>query len=215
MADHGVRSGVQVSTWAGDMDCSVCRRKRLPASAFSRSMCAKRQKDVDAALKCKDCVEQQAQDERRIAAAKAASATAAAAATPEDAGGSSHECAACKQSLPAHAFSRAQLNNKGHGVQRCALCLAAADASERKAAEEKQAATLREARAGAKLAAASGSAASTLAAAATEAAVEAQMVTGLKPKRIGGGGRGRGGRGSNPNSRLFGGGRVSSSSALK
>jgi hypothetical protein len=41
------------------------------------------------------------------------------------------------------------------------------------------------------------------AAAAKEAAVEAEMVTGLKPKKIGGRGRGRGG--GNPNSRLFGG----------
>jgi hypothetical protein len=49
----------------------------------------------------------------------------------------------------------------------------------------------------------SGGVAAKFAAAAKEAAVEAEMVTGLKPKKIGGRGRGRGG--GNPNSRLFGG----------
>ena len=131
MTDLGVKSGIAVSTWAGDMDCSVCRRKRLPASAFSKNMVAKRQKDVDAALKCKDCTEKQAQEERANAAAKAAAAATtgdAAGTTSSDvASGDGHECAACKKTLPAQAFSRAQLNNKGPGKQRCGDCLAAAE----------------------------------------------------------------------------------------
>lgn len=59
MTDHGVRSGVAVETWAGDFDCSVCRRKRLPAVAFSGNMQQRKRKDPEAALKCKACVELQ------------------------------------------------------------------------------------------------------------------------------------------------------------
>jgi hypothetical protein len=109
MADHGVQSGVSVSTWAGDFDCSSCRRKRLPASAFSNAQCVKRQKNLDAALTCNECVEQRVARERPAAAAKAASATTA---VGEGGSGGVFECAACKQSLPAAAFSRAQINNK-------------------------------------------------------------------------------------------------------
>lgn len=92
------------------------------------------------------------------------------------------------------------------GKQRCATCLLAADVAERDAVEQRQKDMLLEARGEAKRAE-SGVGANRLAAAAKEAAVEATMVTGLKPVRIGGGrGRGRG-RGSNTNSMIGRGGR--------
>ena len=73
MADHGIKSGVAVETWAGDFDCSVCRRKRLPAMEFSKNMQQRRQKNVDdKTLKCKKCVADEAEAERAASATKRA-----------------------------------------------------------------------------------------------------------------------------------------------
>mgnify|MGYP001405179848 CR=1 FL=1 len=63
-------AGVAVNNWAGDFECSVCRRKRLTASEFSKKMQERYKKDGNGALKCKICVDKAAADERAAAAAK-------------------------------------------------------------------------------------------------------------------------------------------------
>jgi hypothetical protein len=90
----------------------------------------------------------------------------------------------------------AQLNSKSADARRCSTCRDAEAANAATNAEAKVQAALRDARA------ASAKADATLADFAKEAALEAELVTGLKPKKISGGrGRGRG-RGANPNSML-------------
>ena len=63
-------AGVAVNNWAGDFECSVCRRKRLTASEFSKKMQERYKKDGNGALKCKICVDKAAADERAAAVAK-------------------------------------------------------------------------------------------------------------------------------------------------
>ena len=63
-------AGVAVNNWAGDFDCSVCHRKRLTASEFSKKMQEKKRRG-EGGLKCKPCVEKAAQAERDAAAAAA------------------------------------------------------------------------------------------------------------------------------------------------
>uniref|UniRef100_A0A7S0EW07 Stc1 domain-containing protein n=1 Tax=Phaeocystis antarctica TaxID=33657 RepID=A0A7S0EW07_9EUKA len=182
---------VVTEKWAGDLVCSVCRRKRLTAVEFSKKAVEKHRKEPDAPMKCKTCVEAAAQEERDVAATKTA---AGGAAVPAGDGPSEgHECSSCKNALPATAFSRSNLS-KGPGKQRCSECVAEAEKAHVTAGD----AALREKLAAAKTAAAkaeaSGSVVEKLAAHSKVAAIEAQMVTGLKPVVLGRGGRGRGGR---------------------
>ena len=164
---------------------------------FSKNMCAKRVKDISAKLKCKECVERQVALERGPPVAQVSD-------DGSDANVAKHECAACNQSLPASSFSRAQLNNKGPGKQRCTGCLSLADAAERETSERKRVGILQDARSEMqRIEFSGGSAQRKLAAAAKEAAAEATAVTGLKPTRVGGRGRGRSRQ--NPNSMLRGG----------
>ena len=116
---------VVTEKWAGDLTCSVCRRKRLPASEFSKAAIERHRKELpEAPMKCKVCVEAAAQQERDVAASKTAASGAAA---PAGEGPSEkHECSSCKNALPATAFSRSNLS-KGPGKQRCLECLAEAE----------------------------------------------------------------------------------------
>ena len=180
-------AGVAVNNWAGDFECSVCRRKRLTASEFSKKMQERYKKDGNGALKCKICVDKAAADERAAAAAKTKAA--APSATTDTA-----TCAACKENLPVSAFTKPQLK-KGPAKQRCQPCIAAADRGEADAADAKKAAALAEAKKAVKVAEATGSAAQKLKANAQLAALEGELVTGLKPMVIGRGRRGSGGRG--------------------
>lgn len=208
MSDLGVRSGGDPTQWHGAFDCSACGRKRLPAVEFSQNMANKARKDPSAQIRCKKCTASAAEAERALAAETAKLRVA------EDGGGdgaaaATHECAACKASKPADAFSRAQLNNKGPGKQRCRACCDAAEAEASASASASVDQRLAAARAASKKAEAT-DAPDKLAVFAREAALEAELVTGLKPQRVGGRGRGRGGRGrggGNPNSMLGRGGR--------
>eukprot|EP00035_Acanthoeca_spectabilis_P011393 m.200400 g.200400 ORF g.200400 m.200400 type:complete len:191 (+) comp15335_c1_seq2:175-747(+) len=172
--------------WAGEFACSVCRRKRLPAAEFSKNQAARFRADPAAAIKCKKCVE----------AAAAAESTAAAKSAQSSVAGSLsadlHECAACQKSLPTAAFNKNQLRNKGPGKQRCQECVAAAGKAETSAADAASSAKLERLREDATRAEASGSSAQKLVTAAAACAAEAELVTGLKPIKLG---RGRGGRG--------------------
>ena len=47
-------AGVAVNNWAGDFECSVCRRKRLTASEFSKKMQERYKKDGNGALGVQD-----------------------------------------------------------------------------------------------------------------------------------------------------------------
>ena len=122
-------AGVAVNNWAGDFECSVCRRKRLTASEFSKKMQERYKKDGNGALKCKICVDKAAADERAAAAAKTKAA--APSATTDTA-----TCAACKENLPVSAFTKPQLK-KGPAKQRCQPCIARAEADEQASGKAK------------------------------------------------------------------------------
>ena len=56
-------AGVAVNNRAGDFECSVCRRKRLTASEFSKKKQERYKKVGNGALQCKVCVDKAAADE--------------------------------------------------------------------------------------------------------------------------------------------------------
>jgi hypothetical protein len=58
---------VITSKWAGNFDCTVCRRKRLMADEFSKSSLDKHRK-TGQTLQCKPCVAKQEQEKRMEAA---------------------------------------------------------------------------------------------------------------------------------------------------
>ena len=153
---------VVTEKWAGTYDCSVCRRKRLTASEFSKKAIEKHRKEPEAPMKCKSCVEEAAQKERDAAASKAASSAAVAGSSSADAGATEHECSACKKSLPAAAFSRSNLS-KGPGKQRCSECVAEAEKANVNAGDKAYNEKLAAAKAAAAKAEATGTAAEKLA----------------------------------------------------
>lgn len=198
LSEHGREAG-----WAGVYDCiGSCRRKRLIATEFSKKQIEKYQKDPDAAMTCKQCVEAKAADERKQAAARQAEKAKAAppvapgaAVDVSDGDGKAtlHECASCKKQLDAAAYNRTQLS-KGVGKQRCRDCVEAAEKAAASATNEKKEAALEEARKALAKAEISKDSVAILKASSTLAALEGEKVTGLKPIVLGKGrGRGRGG----------------------
>ena len=214
LAQHGREAG-----WAGSFECSgPCGRKRLVAAEFSKKQLERRQKDPAAAVKCKQCVEAAAAEERQQAAARqaqraasgaAVGAAATAATVASEAGAPAgdgsvaidvtdgeapvlHECSSCARRLLGEAFNRTQLS-KGAGKMRCRECVEKSEQASASASSQKNEATIEEARAALQKAEISGSAAQTLAASSRLAALEAEKVTGLKPVVLGKRGRGRGG----------------------
>jgi hypothetical protein len=181
----GVRANLDPKTWAGAFDCARCARKRLPAIEFSKKALLKMRERGDTVGTCKTCVDAQAALERERARARASD------------GGDEGDvtCAACEATKPASGFSKTQ---RRAAAPRCAECVAAAAAEE--AASSGAAAlakSLAEARIGTARAGAS------LGDHVRETNLEAEAVTGLKAKFVGGGrGRGRGRGRSNPNSML-------------
>ena len=197
MSDLGVRANMDPTQWHGAYDCKDCGRKRLPAVEFSNKM-VQRARAGDK-VSCKKCAAERLERERLVAEAKRSDAS-------EGTSSSTHVCAACGATKPASAFSRAQLNNKGADA-RCSACVRDAEACDAKDAKESVEKRLKEARAASAVAEAT-NAMGKLGVFAREAALEAELVTGLKPQRIGGRGRGGRGRGrSNPNSMLGRGGK--------
>ena len=188
--DAGVsHAGVAVQNWAGDFDCSVCRRKRLTASEFSKKMQEKKRAGKTD-LKCKQCVTAAEKVERAAAVAKTAtsSTTASSAVATAD----SLPCGACGTARPESAYSKPQL--KKGDKRRCGACIESADAADAASKDQKANATLKDAQRAAKLADATGSVVEKLRANAALAAAEAELVTGLKPICLGRGrGRSRGG----------------------
>ena len=61
LAEHGTSAA-----WAGSFECSgPCGRKRLVGAEFSKKQVEKRQKDLNASIMCKQCVEAKAAEERK------------------------------------------------------------------------------------------------------------------------------------------------------
>ena len=184
------------SDWAGNFDCFECGRKRLTAQDFSKAQAEKRRKDENAKISCKNCVSAKQEKERADAAARVADAGPKETLAAGDDADAEHVCSSCNVPRPASAYSRTQIM-KGPTKQRCSECVAKAEAAATAAngaGGEAHQAKLKEARAAAAKAEASGSAAEKLKASSQVAALEAELVTGLKPIKLGSTrGRGRGG----------------------
>lgn len=188
--------------WAGQFDCEAgtCRRKRLTASEFSRKALDNHRK-TGKPLKCRQCVEAEARKEQEAAAATVNAATAASTASAklsdasevgaaavaasllqlEGADTVMYRCGSCHQSLPHDSFNRNQLQ-KGAEKQRCRSCVQAAEQHEAARVSAAKPERIAAARAAVATAEASGSAAEILRATAALAALEAEAVTGIKPK---------------------------------
>lgn len=177
-------------------------------------------------LRCKQCVAAAEAEERRVArersearartaAASASAGDGADAGVGVDGGGGSGAgkaqegaaaapvaCAACRRSLPPTSYNRSQLS-KPPGGARCRSCVEAAAAGEANSAKQAGQTKIDDAKRAIEDAERRGDNRAKLAAESVLSALEAEVVTGLKPVALGRGrGRGRGG----------GGGRWSSSS---
>jgi hypothetical protein len=146
-------------------------------------------------LNCKRCVQETEEAERAAAASKRALTTTA------ETSDETRSCASCQQDLNLDKYNKNQWN-KGEGKSKCRACVELAlakEASDMKVAKEGK---LEQAKSNVKLANQSGNAHAILKAESELAALEAELVTGLKPVRMSGrgggrrssGGRGRGGR---------------------
>ena len=181
-----METNLNPTSWHGAFSCSLCARKRLPACEFSQAQVKKKRANENASLVCLRCSERE--DEERIQTTMMAGLK-----MNEEKGSSLHECSKCKELKPETAFARSQLRNKGPGKQKCSKCASEADAIANPKGEDVKK-LLEEAREQSRKAELT-NAPDKLKIFAREAALEAQAVTGLKPKKIGGGrGRGRGGR---------------------
>ena len=184
----GVETNLHPTSWHGAFSCSVCARKRLPACEFSHAQVKKKRANENASLVCLRCSERE-EEETTIQTMMAGLKM------DEEKGSSLHECSKCKELKRETEFARSQLRNKGPGKQKCSKCASEADAIANPKGEDVKK-LLEEAREASRIAKAT-NAPDKLKIFAREAALEAQAVTGLKPKKIGGGGgrgRGRGGR---------------------
>ena len=165
---------------AGNFACTVCRRKRLPASQFSKSQASKGLKNRNMhtgfnEAKCKDCV-----TEAERAALKRAPPAADAASTDVN-----FTCSACKRLLSSTDFSGSQRTKLIRGQKgRCKECVGRAEKREKEIAEAKRVDAAKAVAARAKT-----SAAGAILTACAESAAEAQSVCGIRAVR---GGRGRG-----------------------
>ena len=182
----GEETNLNPTSWHGAFSCSLCARKRLPACEFSQAQVKKKRANENASLVCLRCSERE--EEETIQTTMMAGLK-----MNEEKGSSLHECSKCKELKPETAFARSQLRNKGPGKQKCSKCASEADAIANPKGEDVKK-LLEEAREQSRKAELT-NAPDKLKIFAREAALEAQAVTGLKPKKIGGGrGRGRGGR---------------------
>ena len=175
--------------WAGDFDCSVCRRKRLIASEFSQNQIKSKPKDQ---LTCKQCVADREKAERDAAAAKL-TAAAAAAALPAAASGASTSpaaadalapllCSGCSLSFPSSVYNFNQL--KKNDRRKCKSCVDAVVASDVASVASASQSKLEDAKERVRKSEAGGNVAEKLAASMALANLEGEAVTGLKPIRM-------------------------------
>ena len=184
---------VVTDKWAGNFDCSICRRKRLVGSEFS-SKALERYRKNGSALKCKKCVSEQETKEREAAAKRrAASETSGKGSLSNE----THVCASCKKSLPQADFNRNQLAKKEKA--RCRKCIEKAIQNEeagRKSSREDKISDLKKKIEQMNL---KGDIKEKVRLESELSALEAEHVTGLKPIKMSSAGRGswraRAGRG--------------------
>lgn len=198
---------VVTNKWAGNYDCTICRRKRLVGSEFSKKNLDKyRKSNGTHPLKCKTCVADQESKERALAASKCAASTTHDSGSQNNKSNSSANtspvtCASCKEKLAPSLYNRNQLS-KGEGKARCRKCVETAIAEEAKQMKQGKDDKIEKAKEKVRLAKIKGNVAETVKAEAELSALEAEIVTGLKPVVLGRRGkgrssysRGRGGRG--------------------
>lgn len=135
-------------------------------------------------MKCKECVE------KEHAANRAAASERQLHQQPADGEQEKRQCIQCAIELPFSAFNKSQWS-KGEGQSRCRDCVERRLADEKAQQTQAREAKLTEARDRVAKAKASGKASELLVAESQLAALEAEMVTGLKPVRLSGRGRGR------------------------
>lgn len=172
---------VVTDKWAGNFDCSICRRKRLIGSEFSKKA-LERYRKSGGPLKCKTCTAAQEEKEREAAARKIELDVSS---EPKD----PVICASCKKSLDPSQFNRNQLSKKEKA--RCRECVENAILQEeknRKSCTDEKLSSLRSKVEQMKV---SGNIAGLVQAESELSAMEAERVTGLKPQVLGRGGRGR------------------------
>ena len=186
------------SQWSGNFDCSgPCKRKRLCGEEFSKKALEKNRRDGKA-LKCKQCVaaaeaaERKAAQDRAEAKAKAAGAGGASPGSGAGAAKNDIPCAACSKSLPPSSYNRNQLS-KPPGKARCRSCVEEAVAKEAEGVASSKKERLEKAQKDLEDAKRRGDTKAIIAAESVVAALEAEVVTGLKPVVLGRG-SGRGGR---------------------
>lgn len=165
---------------------------------FSKKALEKYRRDGKA-LKCKQCVaaneaaERKAAQDRAVAKAKAeAGGAGASAAKNDDASQPPVTCAACSKSLPPSSYNRNQLS-KPPGKARCRSCVEEAVAKEAEGVASSKKERLETAQKDLEDAKRRGDTKAIIAAESVVAALEAEVVTGLKPVVLGRG-SGRGGR---------------------
>lgn len=165
---------------------SCCCWSRITLLILYIKQALERYRKDGSTLKCKRCVQEMEEAERKVAAAKQASTAGGGAVSTE-----SRNCAICQKGLTYGAYNKNQWN-KGEGKSKCRSCVEQAlaqEASQQKASSDEK---LEIARQKVKEATASGNQPAILKAESELAALEAEQVTGLKPVRMGrGGGRGR------------------------
>jgi len=108
---------------SGKLECIVCKREDLATGDFSTKALQNFRSKARKPLKCKECVLQGEQEERRAAAARLLER---AAQLGEAAEQDAASCSACNVVLPRLQFNKNQLN-KGD-KKRCKACVEAADA---------------------------------------------------------------------------------------
>jgi len=175
--------------WAGNFDCSVCGRKRLIGSEFSRKA-LERHKKNGTSLKCKKCVSDEQTNERVNAMKKAEASKNKSNSIGDATTDEKSVCSSCMQSLSASLFNRNQLS-KGDR-KRCRSCVEKSLVAEKEEMSKTKADKITKAKEKVQAAISSGSAIERVKAEAELCALEAERVTGLKPVCLGRGkGRGR------------------------
>mmetsp|Transcript_26966 Transcript_26966/g.41331 ORF Transcript_26966/g.41331 Transcript_26966/m.41331 type:complete len:203 (+) Transcript_26966:152-760(+) len=179
---------VVTDQWAGNFDCDFCRRKRLMGSEFSKKA-LERYRKTGGPLKCKQCVAKVEKEERKAAAARNNHKV-----LEKDGSSGKNEkrvCSSCSMELDQSSYNRNQWS-KGDGKSRCRNCVEQAlqdEATEQSKSKQEQ---ISQAKDRVKKANASGNAVDIIKAESALAALEAEKVTGLRPVKLGRGGRGRG-----------------------
>lgn len=172
--------------WSGQFDCSgVCKRKRLMGEEFSRKALELFRKSGKP-MKCRICTEQAQREEQTAAAMNAmkrdettCDSTIAGCA---EVAAKMARCSACKRDLPSDAYNKNQLR-KGEDKRRCRTCVQQAEEAEKKKIDEDK--TEKIAAAEERVAKAS-TPAEQLRAVSELSALQAEIVTGLKPIVLGG-----------------------------